>query len=809
MELSSASRAALVSSLLLLGSCGGGGGGGGGLAAEQVTLVRDEWGAPHVFAETDRGALFGLGWATAEDRLFQMVRSRLMAQGRVAEFFGPGFVPGGGEANVDHDRAARLSGWWRHAVRATALLDPETLGLLQAYSDGVNAYTASPSARFHPLFAQYGIPIEPWRPEDCIAVWLRFGRHFATDGSDEVARLREWEALTATLTVGEALAEMHKYSVCDEGAAVVQAHNVPAVVRQAMQDYADALGLSGGCQVPLDGPTFSQAWAVAGPRSTTGRALLGGDPRSEVYRPNKFYEWSLDGETLLVRGIGVPGSPIALSGSTPHVAWSPTALGMDQADLFSLATDPSGHPGQYWLDGSWRAFEVDELETIRVKGGADRSLRYRETVWGPVVTAVLSGTLPGEEYSVKRVPTVDPARETARALLGLYRARDVDEVLSALGEWSWPSINMVFADAGGRIGYTIAGDVPVRNPAITLAGVIPHDGSTSASDWIDRLPWGLQPHVLDPVEGELLSANHMPVGSWYPIPIRFGAGGRGDTPRSRRLRERLQALPPIVTPDEVFDVRLDVVQPCRRDLVELGVWLRDNQPGRLSPDAVAALAVLEPWWLAGAPMDDSHPGAPLAWQLDLLFREANTAEELLQTYGEGDSGLNLFLKTKIADVRAPSPVPLTPAEAGDVDSRLAGAWAAARLLGDPSGLTAWYRSEVLTFTVEAWASLEGLPPPTPVAAPLSVGPVRCADPDTLFSPPYQGHTLLAQPGAGDVARSLSPPGQSEHQGPHELDQVGLWELGEVKQAPATLAGVQASGPTLATELVYPLPGPGE
>ena len=100
-----APRLALLLALGLSGCGGGGGVGGAAGTPEDVTLLRDVFGVPHIFADSDRGALYGLGWASAEDRLFQMLWSRLMAQGRVAEYFGPGFVAGSGETHVD--RTAR------------------------------------------------------------------------------------------------------------------------------------------------------------------------------------------------------------------------------------------------------------------------------------------------------------------------------------------------------------------------------------------------------------------------------------------------------------------------------------------------------------------------------------------------------------------------------------------------------------------------------------------------------------------------------------------------------------------------------
>lgn len=787
------------------GGGGGGGGGSGGLpgGTENIALLRDTWGVPHVFALSDEAAFYGLGWAAAEDRLFQMLQSRLMVQGRVAEFFGPGFVPGQGDLNVEHDLRMRQLGWWRRAIEAAAALDEETYALLDAYARGVSDSMSRPGAVQHPLIAQYDLPLDPWQVEDCIGVWFRFSQHFGPEGEEEVALLRKWEELLETLPQEQALEEMLGGIVCDDSAAVVQQDEVPAATQQALADYAALHGLDspGHCPIPLPSPKFSQAWVVSGGRSTTGRAVLVSDARVEVARPSLYYEWSVEGSTFSARGIGVAGSPILLIGSTAHTAWGATAVGMDQADLFELSVDPGGHPGQYLVDGQWRDFEVDEIEDVLVQGQPSRQVHYRETLWGPVITPLLDAALPGEEFAVRRVPFRDATRNTAVGALRMLRARDLDELHGALSEWGFPSMNTVLADASGRIGYAVAGDIPVRPGGNVLSGVIPQDGSVSANDWLEILPHGLEPHLLDPAAGAVHSANHMPIGSWYPIPVRFGTGGVGHTLRSRRLSELLGALPASVTPQQVEAPRLDAVNTARRDLCELGLWLRDSQTSfQLSSGAVNALAVLEPWWLAGAEMDEAQLGSVLAWHMPTGFHANQASKVLIDAYGGGENGLAFFLASALAAIDGGTG--LTWDESDYVDRVLSEAWSEASQIGPGTTWPGWYSGNVLTFDLVSWKNLEGLPAPLGSAPPVSIGPVPNADPDTLSSRPEQSYTQVVQPGAATVARSLLAPGASELVGAHDLDQVPMWEGDGTKPSPRTLAEIQASGPYTVTTLTF-------
>ncbi|MCA9712725.1 MAG: penicillin acylase family protein, partial [Myxococcales bacterium] len=107
-----------------------------------VRLLRDAHGVPHVVADTDEGAMYGLGWASAEDRLVPMTLTVLAAQGRLAEHFGPDYV--------GSDLRMRTMGLWRHAQRMADELDAEPRALLDAYARGVGDWIAAHPA---PLLA--------------------------------------------------------------------------------------------------------------------------------------------------------------------------------------------------------------------------------------------------------------------------------------------------------------------------------------------------------------------------------------------------------------------------------------------------------------------------------------------------------------------------------------------------------------------------------------------------------------------------------------------------------------------------------
>ncbi len=810
-----------------------------------LDVVRDRFGVPHVFAATDRDAYYGLGYACAEDRFLQMSYLRLAMQGRMAEVFGPDGGDGSNEF-VRHDVRMRLLGYDRLAQQLAAGLDAETRSLLQAYADGVNDFVQSPGALLHPLFATTGIPIETWTPADSVLLWMRLARFFGgAEPLDEAATRHSHEALVPTLGVDGATDALFPDRVIDEEAAVVQQGDVPAATRAAIDAYAAQFGFPGpiaGATLIDDRAHFSHAWAVSGARTTTGRAILVGDPRLPLRNPNSLWEAHVVGATFEVRGVTAAGSPNFLVGSTDTVAWSVTASGLDQADLFELVLDPANPGGRYLLDGQPTPWAVDAAETVLVAGGAPVSVRYRETVWGPVVTEFpgdaryVADVQAGEEFALQWAGRSAAPGAPAAGWLAAYRAGNAASFRAALGGVTYPGMNCVFADAAGSIGYSVVGALPLRADPSALGGRASLDGSVAASDWLDIVPHDLKPAVLDPADGFVYSANHLPVGGWYPLPFVLKGG---HTVRSWRLRELLDDLLPtpqsVVDPARVEALHGDGGWPLARDLVQLGLHLRDDQPlvdGQafvFQPDALSTLTMLETWADtagdgAGAVDLDSDgllsaalPGASALarWVGVVPFRSQAIGglvdATIISAHGAGESGFAFFLRERIEGIRATPAIPLNLAEATWIDTALAEGWRLANTrMGPPAGWANWFQTVHLVANVPGWVDLEGFPSLDSSASSVR-GPVTVAFGETILSQFQQSYTQVVEPAAPDATRSLLAGGAFENPAsdlrqPVYDDQFGAWLQSPqaLKASPLSRSAVETlAGPTFTTTLESP------
>ena len=765
----------------------------------KIELLRDRWGVPHVFAQTDAGAMYGLGYAAAEDRAFQMCYNLRIIQGRLAELIGDVKVgvtrnlPQGKNSALRNDIEMRTIGYYSAAQKVAQNLDAETQVLLQAYSDGVNNYIADHFNDLLYLFEKLDLKPEPWTPADCIASWWRLGIFFSGDGLNEMGAyydIRDGIRQVRSVAADDIDAVLRGRPIRDD-AAVIQRSDVTDDWIQRLYDYANTHGLTRKIDTTDDSrrppaPRFSHAWAVGGSKTTDGSAVLVSDPQTPVRNPSLFYEFHIVGRTFNARGVGVAGSPVILIGFTDKVAWGLTALGADQADLFVLKTDPN-HPDRYSFDGEWRDMQV-RTETVKVKDGRPTTLTLKETHLGPVVTSIAAGIRPGDEVALKRIPNCQTDRETIQGALAMIRAKDVHEFQKALGLWQFPSANCVFVDSKGNIGYKTILALPVRSSKALLEGFAAHDGSSSQHDWQDICPGELLPQVINPKQGWIVTANHRPVASFYPIPMGISTGSLGDTERSWRLKERMKARQTF-SPQDVLDIHYDTVNPIKRHLVRFGYHLRDVQKYPLEDETLLALQYLEDWFAAGAKLEMSVKGAEILNLMPMAFRQNFTAA---RTYGGGLSGLTNMLQTIDARIAEDPKAPLTDDEADYVNLIVRAAWryGIAGYGDDPNRWNKRANEQLLESRLGYFATLDGfnsLDPEKDITCP----PLRCIDGGTILSQKAQSYTQFVPMGDPDSAMALLPVGSAEQpDSPYRLTGYDLWSKGKLRPAPLSRKKVE-------------------
>jgi penicillin amidase len=506
----------------------------------EITIARDADGVPTITASNDEDAVFGLGFVHAQDRLFQMELQRRYGAGRLAEIFG--------SQAVGTDTQMRILGFYRAAEAELTQLSPTVRHGLEAYGAGVNAYLASRGWVLPLEFVLLHFSPEPWRPADTL-VWGKL-INFQLGGNyrGELLRAR----LARMISPGDLT---FLYPDYPKDAPTTLAALLPIYRRLPLTELYAALP-------EALGPRFaSNNWVVDGAHTESGKPLLANDPHLAFGAPGFWYLARLKTPEHDIAGGTVAGTPMVLIGHNERIAWGFTTTTADIEDLFIEKLDPAD-PNRYLTpDGS--APFVTRQETIAVRDAAPLAVTVRTTRHGPVISDSLSAGSADPGYVLALAATfLDGDDRTAEALWDIDRATDWSGFGEALKNFVGPPQNIVYADAGGTIGFIMPGRVPIRRKG---DGWMPVPGWSGEYDWQGYIPFDELPQATNPASGHFVSANNKIVPSGYPHFISRD----WDLPnRAQRIEELLMAMPR-QSPEASAAIQADTLSIMARRLVPL------------------------------------------------------------------------------------------------------------------------------------------------------------------------------------------------------------------------------------------------
>lgn len=549
---------------------------------ERAEILRDAYGVPHIFARTAHDLFFLQGYATAQDRLFQLDLYRRTGRGRLSEVLGT--------SGLETDKFIRTLGLARAAEADATLLSDQARLALGAYADGINRYLEQHGDALPLEFLLLGYTPEPWTLTDSVVIVKLESFDLATNYGTELSR-----ANVAARAGIEAVQRLFPDSGGLPPAALLDG-SWPAV-RDA---FADGVRLSGldGLQAILGGAGSglgSNCIALAGTRTASGKPLLEGDPHLSVRNPAIWYEVGLHGGGYDTAGFSIPGLPGIGIGHNAKVAWSFAVAYTDVQDFFVEQPDPQD-PRRYRFRDGFEAATVFR-EQIAVKGRKDPvTLDVVVTRHGPIMTGVLKNqTAP----LALRWTALDAGR-TMDGLLGLARASDWASFRAAAADVSGATLSACYADVDGHIGYLLVGALPDRAKG---DGRMPVPGWTGEYEWRGMLPASANPTHFDPPEGYIVNANDRPVsdpsavgyqGEWDPgfraavIQARV-KDLRGATVESLRRIQTEYTSAPV----GAFRAALLLTSP-RSPLAATALDLVRRWDGTLSVDSAPA-AIYEAW----------------------------------------------------------------------------------------------------------------------------------------------------------------------------------------------------------------------
>ncbi|MEO1103186.1 MAG: penicillin acylase family protein [Pseudomonadota bacterium] len=521
-----------------------------------LTIRWSDQQVPFVDAASLADAATGLGVVHGHLRLAQMELMRRTALGRLSEV--------AGKPAIELDALLRLVDFPRASTPSLAMMPAQTRAWVDGFAAGINSVVETGPTP--PEFEIFGITPEPFTAHDLFAISRLCSADYAWKVWRTLNKLRQednWAEIWADLI----------------GVSAVADEDIPFGAEGLEASLPNAFGKDG-----------SNAFAIAGARTKTGKPLLGCDPHHLITTPSLWLVAGFRVPELWVWGLMIPALPIFGVGRNPHGAWGGTNLHATSSELVDVADEPL----------------TTRETTINVGGERPVARSLRQSELGPVVSDAKPFEMPADTVALHWMGH-RPSDEFT-PFLSLMQARDWTSFGDAVDGYGLPGLNMVWADTSGDIGKMIACRVP-RRPLST-----PTDLVTSPKDareqWRHLLSGRELPIVHNPPEGFVISANEEPQGSPVTISLFYAA---------RHRYERIAAL---IGARE--DLSLEDLQAIQADTyLSPAAALAGNlsqRAKRLVPGSqvAAAIAAWDGFYLPNSPgaLAFELTAAALVWDLE-------------------------------------------------------------------------------------------------------------------------------------------------------------------------------------------------
>ncbi len=561
-------------------------------APGSASIAFSPQGIAQVHASSDATLWYSIGYLEGRERLFEMDLLRRYASGSLSAVLGQSYL-----STDEFELRLNLIGAARRNYEALSTADKHVLAV---FSQGVNA-ARSYEIKTHTLAATFRLldyTPAPWTPVDSMLIqeYLTQDLNYTQNPVDYTILADHLGFKTTMDLFPEYAANTQSpYDTGPYSHGGISPKDPPTHISKTLEAAAQSISkLTASLRIsPLHTFGNSNNWAVAGSRTTTGEAMMEGDPHLTQTLPAIWYWLTAKAPGLDFAGVAVPGLPIILIGRNANISWSLTDVESQATYFYHETTSPS-HPGDYLFDGKWLPFRYHTY-SIKVKGEPNHRLVVPVTVDGPVITT--HGQTVVDDWLGARVS------KDLTALLGVIQASNWSQFHAALSLWKAPAMNFIYASRHDSIGLISAGEYPVfksGDPWMIMNG----DGSEQA---VGSIPYADVPESHNPSSGYVFSANQRPVTAAYPYYLGtsydfFSTGFRADT-----IAKYLKAHPHMSLTD------MEHLENSVSDYLatQLVPWLVAQFAGtHPSPQVSKAVSLLAHW---NDSMTAKSPAASIWW----------------------------------------------------------------------------------------------------------------------------------------------------------------------------------------------------
>jgi len=560
---------------------------------QTVKIYKNQIGIPHIIAPVLEDCLFGIGFAQASDRLWQMDYLRRVAYGRLSEIMG--------KDAIRFDQYFRALELKKVSTKVFENLDPKSKEILVAFSNGVNHYIEAFTNKLPVEFQTLDYKPEPWQPIDCIAIGRLMGYSMSFSfwldltyfdisnkiGTEKTALLfpRKFENYTEFLPDSLRKIQLVTLNKSLNPAFVPLSYSL---IREEIEKFYP-IGVF---------PFGSNTWAVSVGDKDNKRGILASDPHLKLSLPPLWYQLHFTTDEMNVVGLVIPGIPLPLIGRNDYIAWGITNGMVDDCDFFVHFVDSSG---KFVLDSA-RKIRINFISDTIVVKNSPKYIYFQRFIGNDIIFSdfllLKDSSVAPNFYGIKNSPSFEKnicltfkwtgqfVSDEIKTLYQICKSRNWKDFSAAKKFWGVPVLNFSYADKWGNIGLMLAGMLPER---LGFEGILPAHQSNTRSAWIGFRKLGEEFNISNPPEGFVFNANnktfnnHGYLGSYW-----------SDPSRAFRIFMLLNQM----KPDEVFSIQSmqkdQYSEQSRYVLSHILPVLRNNN-NILDSAEKEALKVLETW----------------------------------------------------------------------------------------------------------------------------------------------------------------------------------------------------------------------
>ena len=462
---------------------------------QETTVYFDEYGIPHIYANSHLDAVTTLGYVQAQDRLWQMELMRRIAPGRLSELFG--------EDLIKNDQFFINIGIDEYSKKSVADLDSTSseYQLLEAYLKGVNKYI---DEGVTPLeYHLVGLKKEHFTLVDTYNVLGYMAFSFAM--------AQKTDPLLSTLK--------EKLGTAYLNALPINIDPKSILIKSSKADMDFYTGIVSNINTILNStpiPPFvgSNSWVISGDKTESGKVIFANDPHIGFSQPSVWFEAHLSSPEHEIYGYFLPIIPFPLLGHNNHIAYGLTMFENDDIDFYKEINDPE-NLNKYQTPDGYASYE-NTTKIIKVKDQKDLQFNFKTSRHGPLITGVLETASDTSPIAISWIYTQED-NHLLKAIYKMSTSQNKEDFKKGISMIHAPGLNVMYGDAKGNIGWWATGKLYKFNPHVNSKFIL--DGASGRDDKIAFLDFSENPMAENPPWNYVYSANNQPdsiAGMLYP-----------------------------------------------------------------------------------------------------------------------------------------------------------------------------------------------------------------------------------------------------------------------------------------------------